>query len=624
MSIFSGLSQMLAKTALKGAPKAIGKTILTKEGPTALSKIKTGLINAYVPLNNSMADRFGKVGQTFDDLFIDAIDTATTKNGLYANGIRHTLKNLTAEQDILINRAMNGEAVTLTSDLRKRKDYRRFIDNKFWENEVDVSGIPAERGTAFRQNHFPREYPHEVLESYRNAGPAREAVISKIMLDKEMGRNDAISILDSQLGQRARMKLHGPIDFKRLTDLPGYKLDSGSLFNSYEKGLKRVELAKRFGINGERINEMAKSLPEEQRQLFIELGNQIVGPALKRTAIGEADNTVLSWLRNDMVKRYMTYSAINNMWQGPLASFVTTDLASSLKAFSSIVRGADKPFLDTVGAIQAELTISFNQFVGNNEYFGKSGFLFSERFVRSFQGLSGKFYSTKIYKRLLSGDPWARNEFKQLGLDPDRLIANGLTGYDKLKIANKLIHRTQFRFDAGALPLWHQDPLYKTLFAMQSYNIQWMNFIRKYVLKDVAHNPLPLIKLLGMGYVVGGVNRVMWDTILGKRADKDHYTNIIKNIGYSGSLGLLGDMMEGGVVGKALSSPAINILNEGIRAIAQAAKGNFNPALGTLANRGLFPAMVEHLPAPIGLPAAVLGRHYISKALRKNNDKNTK
>lgn len=637
MGFLDSIPRIFGAIADSKAP-AIAKVVGTKAvqvaKPTAWQNIKSMVIDAAVPAEQSFADRFPEngVGSMVDSLLEDARATTATKVGPIAKGFRKTLEGITPEQDIQINKALNGENVSLTSDLYARKAVRRELFNETWQH-VDESGVPAERDVGFRNNYWPRTWDYGELDKYRKPGPTRESFIMNMMKEKGISRKGAEIILDSHLGNAARTKLYGPIDFKRLTDLPGYKLDTpGVSFDYVERAITRSELAKRFGTNNELVNKLSTQLPPEKQQLFVELANQIIGPKLVHGALEHTENAYLGWARSELVKRYMVYSAMSNMWQGPLGSFVTTDGMSTIKAFANIVRGADKPFLDDLGAIQAELSGSFGEFSKSSRAFINSGYRASEIFSRSMQALSSKYYLEKMLPKLYEGNQVVRNEFIKLGLDPDRVIKTGLTNYDKMKVANRLIHLTQFKPGEAMLPLAMHNPWVKTIFAMQSYNTQWLNFVRQHVInKELMqnHNPMPLVKLLGMGYAVGAANRLTWDTILGKKADKDNYSNFIANIGYSGSLGLLGDMMEGSIVGKTLSSPAINLFNE-----LTAIPPNLLPAHGkdnhvkwqavgnTIARRAVYPAMVEHLPRTVALPAAILARHFMEKAMR--NEKPSK
>lgn len=612
MSFFDELPHILSK---------VGKTVASKP---AVQNLKGLAINIGVPVTESFEDRFGQVGKEFETLFRDAVDTASTKEGIISSRIRDTLKNVKPEHRMAIYKALDGDQSPIGSDLYARKAYIRGLLDRVWE-EVDATGIPTERGTAFRQNYYPREYDFDVIQEYRKEGSSkRETILAQIMKDKGFSRNDAISILNSRLGNHARTKMYGPIDFKRMVDLPGYKMDDQVLYNYLNKTFKRTELAKRFGNSNELIEQMAAKLPPEQKPLFIELANQAIGPKIQLSALDQADNQMMGWARNELIRRYMAFSAMNNIWQGPFAAAVRTDMMSTLKAVANVFSGADDQFLNQVGAIQAELTDAFDEYSKSSKFFTNNAFRGSEQWSRSVQGLAGKYYSEGLYNQLVGGSQAAAAEFRKLGLDPDRLLKTGLKNVDKLKIANTLIHQTQFKPGAEMLPLFMQSPLGKTLFAMNAYNINWFNFVRKYVWREAVdnHNVAPLAKLLGMGYVIGGTNRFLWDTLLGKKADKDEYTNVIKNIGYSGSLGIMGDMLQGAATGKAVNSPVFDILNELMRVPMAAADGNFIPAANTAAKRVLYPAMIEHLPPSIALPSTVLARGLIERGLRDEPAKN--
>lgn len=640
MGFLNEIPKILESMAVKKAASITAKATAeaaTKEAPKAvgfLDSIKSLVSSAVEPLPDSFVTKFPEngVGKEFDAMWWDGINDAVTKRGIYTAGIRKAKSGLTKEQSVEINMALNDGTHKLPENLYTRKAFTRKLLNNFHRDEIAPSNIAQEKDIGFLDNYFPREWTYDELQKYKKPGKTREAVISKLMQDSNVSRNGAINILDSHLGNSARTKLYGPIDFHRVVDLPGYKLSDDVLYNYVDKSLRRTELAKRFGVNNEKVIEMAARLPEEKRQTFIELANLMLGPKLKRGALEEADHMGLTMVRGELVKRYMTYSALNNTWQGPIGSTIRTDAESTMRAMANVVKSrmvdgtAERAYLDELGAIQSELTDVFQEYTKTSEFFSKNGFKGSEVWSREVPGLSAKYYSNKILERLRMGDKAAEREFKALGFDPKVVAAKGLTRYDQLKISNIIIHQTQGMPDALTLPLAFQNPYVKTMFAMQSYNIMWFNFVRKFVWKEAVdnHNFLPIAKLLGMGYLAGGANRILWDTILGKKADKDSYTGFIKNLGYSGSLGLMGDMIEGMPMGRMLSSPLMNFMNEGGQAGYKLATGDANPAMQFGARRFLYPEMVQRLPFGVGLPAAVLSRHFIEKGLRKKKDEDAK
>ena len=633
MSFLDKIPGIISKVAAKKAAIEVAKQAPLTE-PSAISRLKDLAVGHGVPMPDSMPLKFGKVGDEFEKLFYDATNDATTKLGVYSRGFRETAKGTKPEQIEEINKALNDGQHKLSTELYGRKSLRRLLLNNFHRDEIVPSGIPAAKDIGFLDNYFPREWDYTELQKYKKPGPTREAKIQELMRNSKgeviRSFNEATDILNGHLSHTVRTKQYGPIDFHRTADMPGYKLTDDVVYNYFDKSLRRTELAKRFGVNNEKIMEMAKLLPEDQKEQFVEMANLILGPKLKKGALDEDLGLLQNWTRKEISQKYMAFSAINNLWQGPFGAAVRNDLGSALKGFVNVVRGKDKAFLDELGAIQAELSESFTKAGSNADFFTKSGFRDSEIWTRKVQGLSAKYYTKGLYEKLLIGNKAARAEFIQLGFNPDKILRNGLTRYDELKIANIMIHQTQFKAGQEFMPYFMAtSPLYQTLFTMNNYNIQWFNFVRKYVWKELKDNgnPAPLVKLLGLGYMVGASNRMVWNTILGKEPDDKETVvkNVVNNIGYSGALGIMGDMLTGGLVGRSFASPAINLLNEGFQAVQKATLDrDINPALQLGSRRFLYPELVKKLPYGIGLPVAVASRHVIEKGLREKRERDAK
>ena len=127
---------------------------------------------------------------------------------------------------------------------------------------------------------------------------------------------------------------------------------------------------------------------------------------------------------------------------------------------------------------------------------------------------------------------------------------------------------------------------------------------------------MPLIKLMGMGYPIGLVQRAAWGGIstdpqrARKLVHEKQLLNPISNWAYAGALGVMGDMLEGGPMGKAVEVfPAVKILNDAYQAFAAVAP--FQKTFEKYSKEGeisfepKFAPMTKFLGRRLAVPAVV-------------------
>ena len=586
---------------------------------------KRALTKAVVPAEESFESLFGQTGKVFQDANKDAINDATTKGGILHSFVKKAFDDVLPEDKTRLIQSLEDQSIKLSDDLTQRKAVLRVVLDKVWK-EVDKAGIPGIKDLSYRQNYFPHIFEYDVLKGYSIPGTKRDLALGEMIKKYGVNRNQAETMLNQIIGKHARVRSFGPVDFHRVVDLPGYKVDE-SVFDVYiNRSLLRAERAKRFGVFNEKVNGLATSLPEHQRQEFINLANSIIGPQVKG-GLEQDSGQLMSFLRNRIVKAYMGFSFISNMFQGPYGAFIQTNAKNTLKAMASITmqKKDDMEWLKRVGAVTSELDTAFNEFLGNKEFFNKSLFNMTEHYSRAVSALAQRYYVPDLYKMLQSGSQAARQEFMNLGLNPDKVLKRGLTDYDVLKAANAAVHASQFRFDIARLPILAQGPIMRTLYTLQSFNIGWLDFVRKQAVQNGKINPTKIMKILGMGYAIGGVNNVVWSTILGKKVEAKDLMNPLTNLGYGSALGLFSDVVSKSMTGKGLSIPSLALAEDALQAGSKAIHGDIKPAIKFGARRVLLPELIQRLPMPIAIPTALVARGVMERYVRANKgDKKTR
>ena len=612
MSYWQGISQLTNKLV---ANKKVSEYFYKG----SFMGVKPTVAKGVLPMEESFVSLFGDSVKSFQDEIQFATHAYTKNSGKLKYYVDKAFEGVSKEDELKLLQSLDGQQVSLSDNLIEREATLRAVLDKVWEN-VDASGIPAEKGVAYRQNYLPHLYDYDTLKKYHVPGNNRDVVLQNMMDSYSFTRNEAEVLLNKVIGKNARVKAFGPVDFHRVVDLPEYKMDK-SIFDVYlNRSLKRTEFAKRFGVNHEKINQLALGLPEEQRPVFIELANAVLGPKVRGMTLEEDSAPLFKFLRNRIVKAYMGYSSLNNMYQGPYGAVVKTNTLSTMKAMRDLVMHNDDEFIKKIGAINSNMSSAFQEFADNTEFFNKTLFQDTEYYSRAVAGLAGKHYTKELYEGLLKGSLASREELTRLGLNPATILKRGLTEDDLLLVANTVIHETQFRFDSSRLPIFAQSPLGKFLYTLNSFNINWLNFVLKQ-----GRDPVRLMKILGMGYVIGGMNNVTWSTILGKKMETKDLINPLTNLGYGSAFGLLSDMMENSPTGKALNIPVVSILNDAAQSGYKAIHGDFNPAIRFGARRVVLPELMQALPKPVALPIGLYARWKVESLTRaKKNKKKSK
>lgn len=576
------------------------------------------IATAVEPLLDSLETFYGTTGAIAKDMIETAVVETTRKTGKVTFILNKANKALNNDEITVLNKALGGRGA-LPTEAKYTEAYKwnRAITDALFK-EAEKVGIPASRHTGFLDNYFP-----QIVKDYEavfKPGIKRESAISHLMNKYSVDRAQAEKLLSAGVSKSARIKTFGPIDFKRNVELPEdlVRLDR-EVMPMYVEGMtRRTVMAKYFGAKNEKVMALANTLPPEQRQEFVDMMNMIIGSTGPLPGPDQLVSPILERMKSRIAMSTMTFSTLNNMLQGVFGSFVRTGTVNTLKAINSYWRGADEDFIKKSGTILNTLSDDFEQYIGNSEFFHKNLYFTSERANRTIAGLAGKFYLEDLVKQARNGSATAIKEMRKLKINPERVLKTGLREDDLLNAAIRVVHETQFRFSPDAMPLLAQSPLGKVLYSLQSFNINQFNFMRRYVFKELKEgNPLPLMRLTGMGYFIGMTNRATWAglTGTGDKFAEDPF-NMLSNYSYSGSLGFMTDMIQGAPRGKALSPVVIALTNDFAQAAHAATQGNIEDMAKFMGRRVAVPALVKALPQPIALPGGILARTAMERGLR--------
>lgn len=602
--------------------------LVSKEGFKNIKNVAVGLLE---PIQELIATRFPKAGIPFQELhkraMVDADKAFGRLNTVFINKVH---SKVSAEEfSSKIVPILEGQAKPDNPRIAEASNWTRAIYDKAWEM-IDRTGVPSIRDTAYRQRYFTHSYPFEDLQKLMQPGPLKQKFITQLSKTYNVSLQEAERIANVTLNKHARLKTYGPVDFNRVLDFPDlkYRTDPGVVSEYLEGFSRRWAVAKYFGPKGELIERLSKQLPSEEQLDFLRMANLIVGPKVK-SMVDDLGSPLLDRAKDNIARIYMSMSALSNASQGFFGSAIRTDTQAALKGFFKALSPTpeDTQFLTKAGIAHKTLDKAFNEFSGNARFFHNNLFTRSEEFSRSVAALAGQDYLPRVIQLAKAGNERALKEISKLGLSSSRLLKRGVTEDDLLTASIRIVHETQFRFAPESMPILAQSSLGRVLYALQMFNINQLNLVRKFILPEAREGNIgPLVKMLGLGtFAVGAGNRALWETIRGKPEEFGFFTRPpkrgevgrqfdpyvpVKNFLYSGGLGILGDVISGEGQ-RNFPSVIVSLWNEVGGATFGAAKGAFKLATGQpLSERsplGEFTPAAKFLGRRVAIPAFIAG-----------------
>jgi hypothetical protein len=251
---------------------------------------------------------------------------------------------------------------------------------------------------------------------------------------------------------------------------------------------------------------------------------------------------------------------------------------------------------------------------------------------------SARMDMVNIYNNLKKNptSPLYRQYLLDAGLEPDKVIQNGLTKDNVDKFSMYYTRASQGGFGPEYKPYWGSLDGFKPLFLLRSFQVQYSDFLLESIWSHgIAHgNFAPLIKAgivtPAVGYPIMQIQRLM-----SGKADKDDRSAIntyILSIAYATGFGLFSDFLQNTLQNKtqnlsigasSLAMPASRLISEGLQGPAQMAN-DFPKGLETtarfLGRRVATPMITNFVGSRLGPTAgsiAALTTKYASNVLGK-------
>lgn len=159
---------------------------------------------------------------------------------------------------------------------------------------------------------------------------------------------------------------------------------------------------------------------------------------------------------------------------------LVTDISSVLKGTWERMFGDKQAAIDEVihsGAAESEVFQNLlNHYYGRDTLFNKMFhqplFSFERKIYTDISALAGKFHAQELFEDLTKDneDKKAIEGLKKLGLDPEKLLSNGLTQSDKEKAMYTVAKEAMFKRDATQTPFrWEGGPMTRTAFMYKHF-----------------------------------------------------------------------------------------------------------------------------------------------------------
>ncbi len=365
------------------------------------------------------------------------------------------------------------------------------------------------------EDDFPRMYPRELFE-----GVNRDQALSRLQR-QGMSTRQAEGLLDQISGKSP--KAHN-YESPRKWDLPGYRRDMGVLFEDIDKGYKRLNWAKIFGADDEKLDIILKGMKETGGRSAQELGLKYLDNITKS---GKYYRGVRPWeqgLASLEVASKLSLAVLSHTSQ-PLNVAVYAGLKPTVKAMASLVKEfvdngnlrSSEDFSLKAGATWTEAMRRYKELYGEpSGQFGSkllhaTGFVALDKYRRIFASVAGRHLAEDLFEELQQGarPGVARQKLSQMGLDVGEAVKRGyLSDDDLLQAAKRTSDVTQFTFDANQLPVsWKSSPMARIILQFKQYFYTQANFVKNFALK-------PAVKYLQSRGADGDIKPLVYMSIL--------------------------------------------------------------------------------------------------------------
>jgi hypothetical protein len=365
------------------------------------------------------------------------------------------------------------------------------------------------------EDDWPRMYSRELFE-----GVNRDQAL-KTLQRQGMSVRQAEGLLDQISGKSP--KAHN-YESPRKWNLPGYRRDFGVLFEDIDKGYKRLNWAKIYGANDEKLDILLKGLKETGGREGQELGLKYIDNITKS---GKYYRGIRPWeqgLASLEVASKLSLAVLSHTSQ-PLNVAVYAGLKPSVRAMASLVRElvdtgsvrSAEDFALRSGATWTESMRRYKELYGGpsgalgSKLLHATGFVALDKYRRIFASVAGKYLAEDLFSELQQGvrPNVARQKLAQMGIDVAKTLERGsLSEDDLLQAAKRTSDVTQFTFDANQLPVaWKASPAARLVLQFKQYFYTQANFMKNFAIK-------PAVEYLRTGGSAGEIKPLLYMTLL--------------------------------------------------------------------------------------------------------------
>jgi len=469
-----------------------------------LSRLATGARELLPKLLNSEISKTAvmsgegvlRKSGAFGDMLVDTMkmwqDKSAQQSGQYYSDILSTLHPHMKDAKITKDLATHWQNfANLPDGALKDTITKAKISRLHIYNELGKAGVKT---GPMVEDDWPRMYPREFFEGVNHG----QAIAS---LQKQgMSIRQAEGLLDQISGKSPRAHNY---ESPRKWNLPGYRRDLGVLFEDIDKGYKRLNWAKIYGPNDEKLDIILKGLKETGDREAQELGLKYIDNITKT---GKYYRGIRPWeqgLASLEVASKLGLAVLSHTSQ-PLNVAVYAGVKPAVKAMASMVKElvengnvrSAEDFALRSGATWTESMRRYKELYGGpvgslgSKILHATGFVSLDKYRRIFASVAGKHLAEELFQDIREGvrPNVARQKLGQMGIDVSEVLKRGsLSEDDLLQAAKRTSDVTQFTFDANQLPLaWKASPMARVILQFKQYFYTQANFVKNFAIKPAV------------------------------------------------------------------------------------------------------------------------------------------
>jgi len=414
-------------------------------------------------------------------------------------------------------------------------------------------------------------------------------------------------------GLNTSEKRYGNLQIAREFDIPEefLKRDVSVIANYMERAINRIERARHFGINDEKLFIQAIKVADEASQKYNFSRANAEWMKAKNLASAVSDRLIydpqsgafMNLLMNFNVIRKMATSAIGQIpqvfygiWRGGptfflkgLANIGTPEMQSLIRRSGVNLQTTRKWLTETMGGTSfASKWLEWNQFTRVDAfartasaatgafYSDYAGEKIASKFTLSDKGDIVKIRDGKVAETAKDGIYKDREvrDIVRLGLDPKLIIKQKgeLTDFQKRVAINKFEVDTNFRAYTENMPEFRQSPTGRMVMQFKSFMYSMSKSVRDNVLKEARiGNFRPLLYMMVSCGITGTITNEIRSWFNGapsiiKQLSEGDFSKLIDAYAASGALGMgesilhtfkYGDPQLGAAIGDLLKMAAV-------------------------------------------------------------------